>query len=51
MENIREWREELDSLHHQAETSLLIVDVMSGALVCQAVWVCLTVCVCVCASV
>ena len=33
MEDIKQWREELGMLHQQAETSLLIVDTMSGKLV------------------
>ena len=40
MENISQWREELKSLHHQAETALLIVDMMSGMLVYYVVLVC-----------
>ena len=39
MEDINQWREELESLHQQAETSLLIVDTMSGVFS-------VTICVC-----
>ena len=33
VENINQWREELETLHQQVETTLLIVDTMSGVVI------------------
>ena len=50
MEDINQWREELGTLHQQAETSLLIVDAMSGVLIesacgsCACVFLSVRVC-------
>ena len=57
MEDINQWREELETLHQRAETSLLIVDTMSGVLIesegvglynisCVSLSVCQSMCSC-----